>query len=962
MTTVIVVGGLLGFPCLATLLYAAPTWGEITEKARLYASQYLNWVAERPSVDPAVVHTRFSDAPTIRMRPADGHSHPKSATARTQATVFARNLSRTLQLRPYSLQMSLADQRHGVEGSRDYHWLHDITAEPRANTFLATSDMLVLIDVDYYVDLPGLLSRNFAPLIAYTIVPQSVGRIDEAAWTFKADEMYYSVAGGHTFRHQLWNHGVDFISAPSKLFCCFGMRNAVYSVRRRNVGPDRDLVMYAPVARYNGCLPVLVSRIMTGTLLTRLRVTDAGFNTLLVHDTTGVSLSVGREGAFTAVTVPVASIDRLVALGRNAAVKLTISDVQGELPGKDRSEAIIVRDYLINAKGLKPSTMIYPGVSSLYRFQSAAGPYEHEAKPSVVPYMAPLMTGAYAPDRTLYNQADAVVERVKKLEIATEDRELSLFDVTLIEELCELLIPSSVAHSAHPVETEVVYERQGKPAQIRKVEVGANSERNTTYSAHLKAETYGKETAPRNITCPDDSLKFDLSTLAYSLQELMKSLPMYAFSRSPREVAEKIASIAMKASRLVMTDYSRFDGRVTYILHYFMLRVMLRWFDQCYHDRIVEVMMKLSGVKTWTSDSIMYVIAFSLASGIPITSIFGTLANIFIAYKALRMTKVSGVYMTADTAYRWLQERGLFGGDDGVVDADVANLEKAAESVGQALKATVIERGQVGVNFLNRQFGAGVWNGDTNSCCDIKRCLMKLHLTVQQTVDIQPADIAREKALGIYYGGDACTPIVGEWAGAVLKFTGTALPEKTAHMRSFWLREEAPDRFPNIEADWMYELFMTNAPSFDYKLFLEQIGDADCLEDLLNMKLCCEPEPAKVSRPTFINGELIVPPGTDTKLEWRLVRKGTGFELEDADPNKVIVGQRPSHIVKFIGGRWTSVEVSTDAKKFAMRRLANKAKDKAVDGDACKGGAPASGARGRGGKSARGAGRGRGGR
>lgn len=509
-----------------------------------------------------------------------------------------------------------------------------------------------------------------------------------------------------------------------------------------------------------------------------------------------------------------------------------------------------------------------------------------------------------------------------------------------------------------------MHEHQGKPAQTRKVEAGSNFVKSSTYSAHMKKESYGKETAARLITCPDDTLKFDLSTLAYSLQELMKTLPMYAFSRSPKSVAERVAYIATRAKQLVMTDFSRFDGRVTYILHYFMLRVMLRWFDKQWHDKVVQVMGKLTGVKTWTSEGILYVIAFSLASGVPITSIFGTLSNIFIAYKAHRMTKVNGMFMTAHEAWNKLVESGIFGGDDGALDANVAALEKSAASVGQLLKATVFERGSSGVNFLNRQFGPGIWNGDPNSCCDIGRSLVKLHLTVQQTADISKEDIAREKALGLYFGGDANTPILGEWARAVLSFTSKALPSKTAHIRSFWLRDDALERFPNVEAPFMFEDFIRKYPTFDYEFFREQVDGADSLEDLLTMALCMEPEAPKVSRPTFVNGELIVPEGTDHKIEFRLVRRGAGYVLEDVDPNKVVVGQRPSHILKFVDGRWTTVEVSTDAKKSAARRLADKAGRSQVN-DPPKpsrdGSAARVSARGRGGN-ARGRGRGRGGR
>ena len=174
-------------------------------------------------------------------------------------------------------------------------------------------------------------------------------------------------------------------------------------------------------------------------------------------------------------------------------------------------------------------------------------------------------------------------------------------------------------------------------------------------------------TDPRAISQIEGPVKLAYSQFIYALSDALKGFEWYAFGKTPRKIAERIAQLCFRAeSHADNTDYSRQDGRVNEVVRLFERMLMLALFHPSFHVEMLKLMRSQTGLRARTTFGVKYDTGYARASGSPETSAFNTILNAFIAYLAFRMTRVDGRYLKPEEAWARL---GIYGGDDSLTTA-----------------------------------------------------------------------------------------------------------------------------------------------------------------------------------------------------------------------------------------------------------------------------------------------------
>jgi hypothetical protein len=130
------------------------------------------------------------------------HTHPTACLQRSTANIAIVKAVEGIGMRPYNVSRSIADR---VDGNRFYYFAKDLKL-PYRHDALATDHCYVMVDVDYYVDLPSYL-RTGRPIAMYTVVPPAIaGVCGDHKWWFEGNEFVHEVSGGARYQHQLWDH------------------------------------------------------------------------------------------------------------------------------------------------------------------------------------------------------------------------------------------------------------------------------------------------------------------------------------------------------------------------------------------------------------------------------------------------------------------------------------------------------------------------------------------------------------------------------------------------------------------------------------------------------------------------------------------------------------------------------------------------------------------------------------
>jgi len=810
---------------------------------------YANWVKQNNTL----LRSTFNDTPLVRVKAVQDHTHGQSAANRSSASNTAELIARLVGLTPFYMQKSASDVRANRQGWRTWYWAKDFIVKPSLEA-QPDHPFMVCVDVDYYLNLPSMLAMNPVPYCLYTMQPSDVAAVrDEYSYTFDKDGMlHYSVSGGGTYVHPIWNFGTDSITV-TKEFLGFRYACASYLVDKKHVDVDHELVMLTPTAAWYG-LPALISTLFYGRTLTRANPVVGEHLRMEYQTKTGHLVSTGRVGQYGSVTIP-SPLDQSIA---DHAVSLTreiaIAQIEHLLglpildPAKRKSEAAILRRYHIDHSEHAPPKL-FPVVEGVRRYQF--GNLEPEAKPSLQAFMTPLIDASFAPDRTRQNEEQAVVGRVIKTKSSPE---LTPFLTRCMSEFAEHMFPA--AGILIPMDYDAVYDRQARPSQRTLLQQAIGLLPNRVVKSFLKAESYDNPKDPRIISTINTVDKVEYSKFTYALSEYMKEMRWYAFGKKPVEIASRVVEVALYAETLIESDFERFDGSINPVLRLFERMILVRAFHPVYAPTISAAHGSQINLPAKTTQGVSYDTGFSRLSGSPETAVMNTLCNIFAAYVAFRKTKANGKFMNADDAWSAVNNC-VVGGDDGLLrNVRTDQYVAACTELGLKVKADAKTPGQP-VKFLARIYNPNVWAGDANSVCDMARQLSKLHTCVVLPEGIPHAHKLVEKCRGLDMS-DRYTPIIGTFASRVVDLSWrvvtnielrlvvnySSLDQTTGqlHLRC--------DQYPNYGGEWAWDVLREQLPGIDVKRFNDWIADVRTLDECLTPPLLLDRAPPKVKTTT----------------------------------------------------------------------------------------------------------------
>lgn len=814
-----------------------------------------------PQVPAETLRSQFSQLALTESKAIQNHTHGKAAADRSAASDFIARLARVTGTSEYLIQRSRSDERNARDGSRAFYWAKDLNAA-QSSMCIPRNPLLAFVDVDQYVDMPEFLSTHVHPYLLYTFQPDQVAKVSENySYTFDNKSVVnYYVTGGAKYEHAVWNYSLDNFSVTSRFFG-IPYKYVTYLVDRRSTSPDHELIMCVPTGIWYGPFAWFASWCLSAPNLDRLRLTDGdGFNRLRVCSQAGVMISTGRPGFLACATIPAQVDEAISTIARTGSYTLTMPTVLSFVDG-DRVAGAALLDYHKAALKHQPPPVVCPVPQGVRRYQFDAYAFEPNAKPTMVAFMSPLVHGAFCPDQTLGNEVASIegrVENVKPNMLA-----MTPFLSKVMAEFVEQLIPELQAHTLDPVDYDEVKARQARPSQrmiLGQAESIINPMR--MVNMFIKKESYANIKPPRSISTINGADKRDYSAFIYALDPLLKSQPWYAFGHKPIEVAARVASVCTAAQyTAVNSDFSKFDGHGSNLMREFEKMILTRAFRLVHIHRVLELHNSQFGLRGVSRLGAWYLTDYTRASGSPETSCFNSLVNAFIAYLALRKTKLDGVFIQAQDAWRKL---GIYGGDDGLTaDVDPVVYKDAALMLGQDLSAEPIKRGCLGVKFLARVYSPNVWYGDDNSCCDLPRQLAKFHVAVPMNSNVTPQHKLLEKVRSFLLT-DMHTPILGAFCQRVLFAYGSPeiIPDDlTEPMRTWLSRFEKNVQYPNQPESWMMDYAEVSLPNFDFKRFSVWLGDTKTMAELMSPPMFMPP-PEAVSKDVIVVDHEVLPRGT----------------------------------------------------------------------------------------------------
>lgn len=805
-------------------------------------SRLTRLTSKRFSRKPEVLRSMFRDTPVDSLSMAKNHTHGVSAQHRSQASHFAQTLASILGYEPFFYQRSRADERNMRQGSREYYWIKDLTSEP-ASFVRNSKQLLIMIDVDEYVDMPYVLGSRMQPVLLYTFQPRSVS-CDQGEYCFTFDEnncVKYIVNGGATYTHRVWNYNSDsMIVEVYKLGVL--VRAVSYLVDKRQIDEHHQMILFTPICRWIFPFTYWTCWI-AGDRLKHLDVVNGDFLELTVMTSKGLTTSIGRVGNFTSCTVNTDKFEHLVSVHKTSKIGLTHMQVKSVLQVADEKcyFSALLLDFIRTCEPRLELSFCADYVRS-YQFRNNY--YDDEAPPAMVSFMKPIIDGAFVPIRSAANNLQLIRSRI------IEVRSTATLDVFMLRCAREFIELCGANGSLVPVDIECVYERQKRPTQRRILQEADFCVPKDTNNLFMKREAYGKINDPRPISTINGVTKSKYSRYTYALDPLLKNLHWYSFGTTPRGVCSRVSELGIKATNMGVTDFSRFDGHVSPALRAFEQMFMMACFKEGFHNELLGLMSKqyrlLStlGEFSWTG-------GYERLSGSPETSCFNTVDNAFIAYCYKRSEGCT-------VEHAW-EELGVYGGDDGLTaNVKAHKYERMAARMGQKLDIQVISRGELGIKFLNRSYGPGVWYGDPNSCCDVMRAVSKFHTSVNMPFTITNQDKLLDKAYA-YWLSDRNTPLIGEFVTAVCSFLPYNYVFRNVNA-VYSAQYYESEQYVNISAEWMLDALSDDITPQSLETFFMWLHDSRSIDDMLNPPtlIYVDPTPHK-SEKVVVDDTLIVP-------------------------------------------------------------------------------------------------------
>jgi len=820
--------------------------------------------------DHTIMKSAFMQSDIPYVRPQSCHSHPEQAALRSTASAFASSLALQTSCPSYEIQRSRSDERAGRAGCRINYWGKDLIANetPFAHD---PRNLHIFIDVDYYVDMPTFLSEHFQPTFLYSLQPSATSRDVPGgyAYCFNADQsITYRVHGSGEFVHHIWNWSVD--SVGIYITNAFGLPKSytVYCIERRTVSLDRDYVMLIPTKQWRGLPSVMATLLFPSNNLNILEPVSGNFVRLMTQDKHGLQTHTGITGKFINSTLPTHVDEYLASICRTSKHDLLLSSVMN-VNEQQRVAAAISQEYHLSKSGHKPP-VICPTSLAAYHYTFDQNGNSEGYRPVLSSFCKPFIQGAWVPIADPPTEQHAINERIIK--VAPQPLHYDGKLIQLMHEFSELLIPSQYMHKTVPTSEEEVYIRQMRPTQRRILDMANYTGSTGRTSSFMKAEPYQGPKPARIISTinPSDKLAYSQVMYAFS-DDVLKRQPWYAFGKTPREIEQRVVEICERAEQYITnSDFSKFDGHGSNTMRVFERILLLRAFKVEYHTAVSDLHFKQYGMRGYSKLGAKYDTNFTRASGSPETSAFNSLTNCFVSYVTLRTTLKGSYGHNPSSAWELL---GIFGGDDGLnADVNIPLYLKSAQRIGQVVEAEPVAKGQLGVKFLSRFYGPEVWYGDPNNCSDIKRIMSKIHLSQTLPPAITPAIKLHEKCRCLIMC-DPHTPVLGPLCQRVCDLGNANVHGINYHTKYVdsvrmtlhtWNSQYATNvQYTNRDAEWMHTVLERDLEGIDEIKFITWLAAAPTIDHIIqNAYLLTDIQPAKISEPVVVNGDLQFPPKT----------------------------------------------------------------------------------------------------
>jgi hypothetical protein len=759
---------------------------------------YMPWISF-PSltdnmVDNGPIRSAMKSCEIKKVNLPSNHSHPGSAANRTQAEKFIQRVALETGRDVYSVSMSTRDQREGMRGSHNYHYAKDLLA-PVQNDLLKPTDIMKMIDVDYYVQPSEIVCMN--PMFIYTIVPEKLQE-NQKEYLFdinRESELVQRVSGGATYRHRLWNYDTDVLTnfsfRPIILQWC-GMSIKIpliptlvlANVDVRRLGEHRYVYLIAPGRICAGLKAFYYAwKFNTKPLVRKDYLSVNGLSLRMDMNVDGDVQTYIRRADLTHPQIQITpkAMASVMTRIKELGDKKTISSIQRVLSSENIDDAPFVASELYDLWEdlVEESEVVVRPVDDTPDYQPVYSEIPFEDCKSIGQTIGQAFyDNCWAPRAGFSTDVSYVQERIEKPK--SNVRSLPPFLEQCMQEFTRHLIPEP--HQGVPVGEEVVLERQSRPTQ----KAGFARIHNAEFvkdpmgvQSFTKAECYGKPCGARGISNVETEHKFHYSQFMYAFtDDVLKRQSWYAFGKTPKELANYLVSFVCGARTLLPTDFSRFDGSLSEALRKIEEYCLKRFFHPIYHNNVMSLYKAQFNIKGTTKFGLNYDVGSSRLSGSAETAAFNSVINACVAYLAYRKSGLS-----PNDAWRKL---GAYGGDDGLnPDLSVKDYKFVCDKVGLVFKGDLVCDGPV--NFLGRTFH-NLWIS-SGSTLDFKRAISKLHWSAHK--DATPQMCASRKAISIL-ATDNNTPFFTCWAKQVIKIVGKpAELDKTNRCEdySWWFRE-----------------------------------------------------------------------------------------------------------------------------------------------------------------------------
>nr|WKV33212.1 MAG: RNA-dependent RNA polymerase [Riboviria sp.] len=812
------------------------------------------------------------------------NGHAKSGAIRDAArrlitSTISANGWRKVEISPgeYTKDCEFADHQHYAVSDLHRKLSYDSDGK---------GDVVVGIDVDYYIEDIDRYLALLKPMIFHTFNPIEVAGVDgDAPFRIQNNEVVYDVGGGGQWRHKVWDwcnygefiYGVDTLHWIPWLLSYLGFEKIVYHklhhARPWADCPNRVLVWTIPMFshwRFKYMFQDLQCR-----RLARVNYQDdtrPGWNRL-VHTSNGeTNISIGREN-------------------EDAHFNLLKSDYD-VLMGLNSQQSVTTR--MIGMGYKEPAELALFG-QYYGKSQPNMGTPDRIAQPAALVHW-PLAMEADVPETTtrVYSSplvnVPNLVPMSKRWEVLSEsiEQRVTFYAnnktpgkqiASFAEEFVALVTEQACVEPYTPEEAREELTKPSQQLAARQIWETLDAPHRLLIECFVKNEPTSKN--GRIISSFADArflLMFSRFTLAFRNNVLHSERNAHWFmpGLTPNQLADKVCNYVSSVWKPCEGDFSNMDGTVsTWLQRHVMNAAYFRGFDSRLHKELrtyTDMLIKCPArAKKF---GFKYEAGCGVKSGSPTTCDLNTILCAFTMYIAIRRTNPM---LTTEEAF---QQIGLAFGDDSLFDAQYSkHWEKAVRELGMKLKVDICAP-TTGVTFLARVFPDPLRT--RTSFQDPVRTWKKLHITMRDPN--VPLDEAANDRLDGYLQMDKHTPVTSNYCHMIKRcYKLNSTQEGKRATRKDRLREKAywavgDGSWPQDPADSELMLNCISARSgIDLTSLTHCMSQLDQLQDPWSIV------PLEVES-NYAN--TVLPCGTETEVDTRLFQQQRDVNHVRAGPSR----------------------------------------------------------------------------